>query len=111
MKMAKHSKLGKELIQSLEEVVVAAERGELHKLTVRTLCPPPPPTAYDAHAVRTARERLGVSQAIFAAIMGVSTVLVQSWEQGVLKPSRMACRLLDEITANPGRWRRLIRAA
>mgnify|MGYP001124062743 CR=1 FL=1 len=49
--------------------------------------------------MRKTREDLGVSQAVFADMLGVSASLVQSWEQGFRKPSRMACRLLDEISA------------
>jgi DNA-binding transcriptional regulator YiaG len=40
--------------------------------------------------------------------MGVSTALVQHWEQGFRKPSRMACRLFDEINRDPGRWSKMI---
>jgi DNA-binding transcriptional regulator YiaG len=32
-------------------------------------------------------------------------MLVKAWEQGMRKPSRMARRLMDEIRANPSRWR------
>jgi DNA-binding transcriptional regulator YiaG len=45
-----------------------------------------------------------MSQAVFANLMGVSLVLVQSWEQGVRTPAPMACRLLDEIDRNRTYW-------
>ena len=48
------------------------------------------------------RERLGVSQGVFAHLLGVSVVLVKSWEGGVRKPSPMARRLMDTIQADPG---------
>jgi putative transcriptional regulator len=66
---------------------------------------PPEPGLYDAKRVRATREKLGVSQATFASIVGVSTILAQSWEQGVRVPSKLARRLLDEINRDPTRWR------
>ena len=45
-----------------------------------------------------------VSQAVFARLMGVSVHAVQAWEQGKRTPPKIACRLMDEIAANPGRW-------
>lgn len=38
-----------------------------------------------------------VSQAVFAAILGISKTTVQQWEQGQKKPSGPAQRLLDLI--------------
>jgi transcriptional regulator with XRE-family HTH domain len=57
--------------------------------------------------VRAIRQRLGVSQCVFAALLGVSTVLVQSWEQGVREPSALARRLLGENVREPRRWQRM----
>jgi DNA-binding transcriptional regulator YiaG len=54
--------------------------------------------------VRRLRTQLGMSQAIFAKMIGVSTILVQSWERGVREPSTMARRLLDTISRNPVDW-------
>ncbi|MBA4417678.1 MAG: hypothetical protein C0392_07180 [Syntrophus sp. (in: bacteria)] len=38
-----------------------------------------------------------VSQAVFAAILGIGKTTVQQWEQGQKKPSGLAQRLLDLI--------------
>jgi DNA-binding transcriptional regulator YiaG len=54
--------------------------------------------------VRKLRAQLGMSQAIFARMIGVSTILVQSWERGVREPSTMARRLLDTISRDPAGW-------
>lgn len=67
------------------------------------------PGHYTAAAVRKLRRTLGVSQPVFAQLMGVSTVLVQSWEQGQRTPSRMARRLLDEIHRDPSHWAATLR--
>jgi DNA-binding transcriptional regulator YiaG len=59
------------------------------------------PSGYRAGAIRALRERLGVSQAVFAQLLGVSQVLVRSWERGARTPTPIACRLLDIIGGNP----------
>ncbi len=109
--MAKHSKLGKKLIASLDEVVDVIESGSLSRLTVRTVKLPADPMPYGPDAVKRTRARLNVSQAVFARLLGISVVLTQGWEQGQRKPSKMACRLLDEINAAPQRWRQRLVAA
>lgn len=109
--MAQHSKLGKKLIRSLTQAVAAMESGQRDKLTIRTAVLPPPPHDYTAADIQVTRRKLGVSQGVFAKIMGVSLILAQSWEQGTRKPSTMACRLLDEINRDLGRWTTLLNAA
>src|SRR4051794_37656240 len=57
----------------------------------------PDPGGYRPRQIRELRELLGVSQAVFARLLGVSLVLVKSWERGVREPSPLARRLLDTI--------------
>jgi putative transcriptional regulator len=109
--MAKHTEFGRKLIASMTEMVEAFETSDLSRMTVRKVEMPDDPKPYTAAAVRATRARLNVSQAVFARLVGVSTVLAQSWEQGTRKPSKLARRLLDEINENPDRWRRKLRAA
>jgi DNA-binding transcriptional regulator YiaG len=78
------------------------------RLTVRQV-EVPDPGQYPPASVRRLRQELGVSQPVFARLMGVSTVLVQSWEQGQRIPSPMARRLLDEIRRDPRRWAQTLR--
>jgi len=101
---------GQRIIQGLTELAESLERGEpLEKrFTVRTVELPSAPRPYTPRAVRATREKVGASQPVFASLMGVSTALVQHWEQGFRKPSRMACRLFDEINRDPGRWSKMI---
>jgi|SRR5687768_11403049 putative transcriptional regulator len=66
------------------------------------------PEQFDPARVRTLRARLKVSQAVFAKLLGVSTVLAQSWEQGARAPSTLARRLLAEVERDPRRWQRMI---
>jgi DNA-binding transcriptional regulator YiaG len=64
----------------------------------------PAPGSYTPKKVRATRERLAVSTAVFAQLMGVSTKLVEHWEQGRRIPAPLACRLLDRVNADPQRF-------
>lgn len=103
--------IGDEIIAGLTEAVETLERGETleKRFRVRTVEVPDAPTPYDAASVLATRARLHATQAMFASLMGVSTVLVQAWEQGKRKPSLLACRLLDEMNREPERWAGLLR--
>jgi putative transcriptional regulator len=73
--------------------------GAMDEITVRkidALCLPvkQPFKPKDIQRIRMANH---VSQAAFAAILGVGKTTVQQWEQGQKKPSGPAQRLLDLI--------------
>jgi putative transcriptional regulator len=78
-------------------------------LTVRTAELDTNPLPYDGPAVRATRKRVGMSQAVFAKVLGVSGVLVISWENGKRTPAPWACRLLDEVNRDPKHWRDMVR--
>jgi DNA-binding transcriptional regulator YiaG len=73
--------------------------------------PPPPLTArrvvidkpprYDAVAIRAIRQRLNVSQAVFADALNVSRGAVRAWEQGQRSPDGAAQRLLELADRQP----------
>src|SRR5207247_8970103 len=69
---------------------------------------PHKPGEYDADAVRATLAMLKAIQAMFARQLGVSTILVRSWESGARPPSRLVRRLLDEIHRQPRRWAALV---
>ena len=73
--------------------------GAMDEITMRkldALCLPPkqPLKPNDIRRIRTANR---VSQAVFAAFLGIGKTTVQQWEQGQKKPSGPALRLLDLI--------------
>ncbi len=74
-----------------------------HPERIRTVTIPVP-GKYSPAAIKKLRASLGMSQAIFAQWIGVSAILVQSWERGVRTPSPLARRLLDTISVNPDAW-------
>lgn len=78
--------IGRELLQSVREMK-GGRRGRVHKVAV-------PP-------IMTARLKLGLSQARFARMLGVSVRTLQDWEQGRREPSGAAKTLILIATKRP----------
>jgi putative transcriptional regulator len=101
-----------QMIDSMAElraiIAAGASPSDDGRLTVHTV-EVAEPSNYDANDVRKIRNDLNVSQAVFAQMVGVSDVLVRSWERGVRAPAPIARRLLDQIRAHPGQFARLVR--
>ena len=105
--MAKEVKsLGELMIQGAQEAL-AHKRGELKtaratrsKVTVRRVVVTPPPD-YDSIDVQRVREGLGLSQTVFASLLGASASTVRAWERGSRRPSDMARRLLELADRQP----------
>jgi putative transcriptional regulator len=95
------------IIQGLESFADALEKGEdiTTRFTCRKIALNLEPTQYTPELVKDARQKLGMSQALFAQFLGVSTSAVQAWEQGEKTPKDIACRFMDEIRNNPAYWR------
>jgi putative transcriptional regulator len=103
-----HSELGKRIIESLEEAIRHA-RGEdtgarvtygTVPLTARKAHLEMPPY-YPPHLVRDIRQKLSVSQAIFAQMLGVSASTVRAWEQGKREAEGPVGRLLQIAEMHP----------
>jgi putative transcriptional regulator len=69
---------------------------EITKRDIDALCLPSK-RPFRPEDIRRIRKTNHVSQAVFAAILGIGKTTVQQWEQGVKKPSGPAQRLLDLI--------------
>jgi putative transcriptional regulator len=102
---AGHASVGDDILHGLRELVDTIKSGrrmeDRFKVRVVEI---PQPTTHTAKTVKAIRQSMGVSQAAFAELVGVSTVLAQSWEQGVRAPSSLAARLLDTIAVDPAAW-------
>ena len=83
----------------LEEAIRHA-KGEI-TLKTTTLEMPDRPPDVGAEELTKLRLASGMSQAIFARMLNVSTKTVQSWEQGHRKPSQAALRLIQVYRHNP----------
>lgn len=76
-----------------------ASVGAMDEITMRkinVLCLPPI-QPFKPEDVKRIRKENHVSQAVFAAILGIGKTTVQQWEMGIKKPSGAARRLLDLI--------------
>ncbi len=93
----KRKPLAERLRDGLSEAIQFA-KGEL---TLRTVQIPDPPPEIAAKEVTSLRTKSGMSQAVFARVLNVSTKTVQSWEQGERKPSHAALRMLQVFRASP----------
>jgi len=105
MKKPTKETLGDLLTQSLTELRDGLRGGgkSAGKLTLKTVIIPDPPR-FSPLAVHKLRDRLALSQGLFAQLLGVSRKLVEAWEAGTRTPSPMACRLLDAISRNPNAY-------
>ena len=79
------------LLDATKEAL-AHYKGE--KLDLRTTELPEPPKPMTNDDIKRLRQRLKVSQAVFAAYLNVSTKLVQAWEAGTRRAEGAALRLL-----------------
>ncbi len=96
---------GAVLITGLKEAI-AFERGELPaRVRVRHRTPADvtvhAPPIYDAPRIRAVRQRLALSQEMFARALNVSDQTVRAWEQGLRAPSGSSLRLLELAEEHP----------
>ena len=85
-------------IQSLKEHV--ASEGRRVILSARSAVVDAPP-AFPAERIKHLRERMGLSQAVFAAVIGVDADTVRAWEQHRREPSLSTARLLEIAEEQP----------
>lgn len=92
----------KRLQKSLSQALAHAQ-GDGGKVTlthVRIL----EPKAMSSNQIASLRERLRLSQSVFAKLLNVSTKTVMAWEQGQNPPSGSSLRMLEMIKNNPERF-------
>jgi putative transcriptional regulator len=88
-----------------ERLKAGLEEGIAHatgELTLRTIDVPEDPPEINPETLAALRERAAMSQAVFAKLLSVSPKTVQSWEQGVRRPSDAARRLIQVFSEAPG---------
>lgn len=90
---------GAELVRRLESVAKHLT-GE-QPLTMRTTRLTRPEKPIQPGEVARLRKRLGVSQAVFAALLNVPKPTALSWESGARQPSGAALKLLRIAQRHP----------
>src|SRR5688572_12668761 len=96
-----------EIIRGLEEAL-AFERGEIRDvrvdrvpITARQATAAPPPEFGSSRIIDLRKNKLGLSQTVFAAVLNVSPETVRAWEQGKNAPGGPALRLLEIVDRKP----------
>jgi len=79
--------------------VKAHREGKLKLKTTAIEIEPLP--VYDARAVKTLRLALGLSQTVFAQVLGVAKKTVEAWESGRNVPNGSAGRFLEVLRKDP----------
>ena len=92
MSRTKKANLYAELKEGLEEMV-AIEKGQKEPVRVHRF--------FTSEDIKALREKAGVSQRTFAAMLGVSNRTLQDWEQGRRTPTGPAMNLLRLYDAMP----------
>ncbi|MGI6081057.1 MAG: helix-turn-helix domain-containing protein [Candidatus Avilachnospira sp.] len=59
-----------------------------------------PVKRYNKSEIKAIRTHAGMTQAVFADYMGVSSKTVEAWEKGTNHPTGSACRLLDILSSD-----------
>jgi len=104
---------GQRIVKGLKDVADALDAGGMaeveKRFTVRRVKIPKP--AITASEVAEVRGSLGVSQGVFADLLGVSASAVRAWERGANPLSGMAERFLDAIRSDHEYWRKKVKKA
>jgi putative transcriptional regulator len=96
----KHSEFFELVHGALAEGVEALEAGKT--LTTRDVEIPDPPAEMSADEIAAFRkDKLRVSQRVFAGMLNASPNTIHAWEQGRKRPSGIALRLLRLLQSCP----------
>ena len=93
------SKMGQDLIEAMQELVDYSDG----KIDLRTskLNVAPVRDVISAEEIKETRKKLGMSQGVFAIVLGVSKKTVESWEVGRYTPDGAARRLISVMQIDP----------
>lgn len=98
--MSKKNKKKKKNKDEQRTVSSASEKSSI-KLDLRSVELPARPKAMKPADIRSVRESLNASQALFARLLNVSSNAVESWEQGIREPRQATLKLLHIARRNP----------
>ena len=113
---SRRSSVEKRLISSMQEAV-AIKQGHAKPSREYTLmrtardATATMPRQYNRTQIVGLRKRLGLSQVVFARVLGVSAATARSWEQDVSPPSGPARRLLEVVDKHPEIAQELVRVS
>lgn len=96
------SKLGKEIIEGLEEALEFVEkRGRKAQKVTQDTVSIKGISLYTPAKIKKFRHKLGMSTYVFANLLGASQRTITLWETGERKPNATAKRLLSTFEKHP----------
>jgi putative transcriptional regulator len=90
--------MGQDLIEAMQELLDYSE-GKIELRTSRLNVLPVRDTI-EPDEIRDTRKSLGMTQGVFAVVLGVSKKTVESWETGRYTPDGAARRLITVLQAD-----------
>ena len=100
MTKKKEASFGENIIEGLDDAV-AYKKGSKVRARLYKSAKVKPLPQYNAKKIKWIRNQVGVSQAVFAKILGVSVKTIEAWEAGTRVPLGIALRFLSVIEINP----------
>ncbi|MDH2927181.1 helix-turn-helix domain-containing protein [Lonepinella koalarum] len=97
-----------EIKEGLEQIILH-EQGKITLKTTTLELPDDKPVDISATEVKTIREKLNLSQAVFAKKLRTSVRTYQGWEQGKSKPNPQAILLLKMVDKSPAIFEQISR--
>ena len=95
-------RMGEDLVEAMQEMMDhAAGKIELRTSRYTPDNVAPVCDTISIEEIRAIRKKLGMSQGVFAIVLGVSKKTVESWETGRYKPDGAARRLISIIQTDP----------
>ncbi len=90
----KNLTIGESIIDSLEEAIKYEKDQKVKGVKINTITVAPLPE-YKGKEIKEIRNKLGLTQSIFACVFGVSIKTVEAWESGRNHPNGPAQRMLS----------------
>ncbi|EDV0264208.1 TPA: type II toxin-antitoxin system MqsA family antitoxin [Salmonella enterica subsp. enterica serovar Ball] len=91
----------RDIFSELQEGLAAWGEFNAGKKTLRTHKVSPKPVTMTPDEVKAVREKLKLSQAVFAQYLHTGVTTLQNWEQGLAKPNKQAILLMKMVERNP----------
>ena len=91
--------MGQDLIEAMKELLDYSE-GKIDLRTTKYNIFPVCDTI-SVEEIKETRKKLGMSQGVFAVVLGVSKKTVESWEAGRYRPDGAARRLISIMQRDP----------
>jgi putative transcriptional regulator len=87
--------------ETVEDLIASGIKTSFSEKELKELGVKIPQVDINAHDIQTIREKIKLSQSVFAKLLNVSLSSVRQWEQGTRKPSGSTQVLLELLQTQP----------